>query len=468
MPAISHLNPTWEYPLTDILNHDPKTQMGIIMRAWVKDNNMTDFTSMLTYTADKLTPTGFLCYYKEKVDAETPTMMPTSLLQELYNLRRYITHVMNESDYDPDDPDFDHPLSEHNWLSQTRGKFMKYVIYTLSDGIESRPIPNKNKKLISFKKGIKREETAYPTLKDERYFDGFSRSLYVTAKSHECEQVLDPDYTPNNAEKDLFEAKQISMFSVFDKHLLTDMGKTIVRKYVHTTDAQSVWKDFQDHMKSSSKGASEKRRLTQYVTNTTLDDNYKGTTEQFVLHFNEQFRQLEEIPDPSEHFPPQIKLQLLQNAVRPIDDLRILETLDEFQSITTVHGRSSSSKYPTYYDLLINACVRYDRTKKANAAKRGHIYQTSYTPDNDGFNNEIPYENPGRDPYMGIDTPSDEFYNIHTTQYVPPMSARNKLQPRLPKPNQGPESFPNKETKQRNQTKMDWSYLFASTYIQNF
>ena len=76
--------------------------MGIIVRAWVKDNDMTDFTSMLTYTADKFTPTGSLCYYKEKVDSETPTMMPTTLLQELYNLRRYITHVMNESDYDPE------------------------------------------------------------------------------------------------------------------------------------------------------------------------------------------------------------------------------------------------------------------------------------------------------------------------------------------------------------------------------
>ena len=202
--------------------------------------------------------------------------------------------------------------------------------------------------MVSFKKGIKREETSYPTLKDERYFDGFSRSFYITAKSHECEQVLDPDYTPTNAEKDLFEAKQIFMFSVFDKHLLTDRGKTIVRKYVHTTYAQSVWKDFQENMKSSSKGASEKRRLTQYVTNTTLDDNYKGTTEQFVLHFNEQFRQQEEISDPAEHFPPQIKLQLLQNDMRPIDDLRIVETLDEYQSITTGYVRSSSLKYQTY------------------------------------------------------------------------------------------------------------------------
>ena len=55
MLAISHLNPTWDHTLTDILNHDPKTQMGIIMRAWVKDNDMTDFTSMLTYTSDKFT-----------------------------------------------------------------------------------------------------------------------------------------------------------------------------------------------------------------------------------------------------------------------------------------------------------------------------------------------------------------------------------------------------------------------------
>ena len=191
-------------------------------------------------------------------------------------------------------------------------KIYEIVSYNLSDGAESRPISNQKQKLVSFKKGIKREETAYPTLKDERYFDGFSRSLYITAKSHECEQVIDPEYTSSNAEKDLFETKQIFMFSVFDKHLLTGMGKTNVRKYVHTTDAQSVWKDFQDHMKSSSKGASEKKRLTQYVTNTVLDDNYKGTAEQFVLHFNEQFRQSEETSDPSEHFPPQIELQLLQ------------------------------------------------------------------------------------------------------------------------------------------------------------
>ena len=123
-------------------------------------------------------------------------------------------------------------------------------------------------------------------------------------------------------------------------------------------------------MRTSSKVASEKRRLTQYVTNTVLDNNFKGTTEQFVLHFNEQFRQLDEISDDSDKLPPTVKLTLLQSAVRSINDLRIVETLDEFQSTTHGYGSSTSLSYQTYNDLLINACVRYNKTKKANISKR--------------------------------------------------------------------------------------------------
>ena len=95
-------------------------------------------------------------------------------------------------------------------------------------------------------------------------------------------------------------------------------------------------------------------------------------------------------------------------------------TLDEFQSITAGYGRSSCLKYQTYDDLLINACVRYDRTKKANIAKRGHIYQTTFTPNNNKFIGQVLSETPTTEPYMGIDTPSDKFYNNNTNQSGPP------------------------------------------------
>ena len=54
---------------------------------------------------------------------------------------------------------------------------MKFIIYHWSTAIEPRQ--TSDQMLVSFKKGTKSEETAYPTLKDERYFDSFSRSLYI-------------------------------------------------------------------------------------------------------------------------------------------------------------------------------------------------------------------------------------------------------------------------------------------------
>ena len=57
------------------------------------------------------------------------------------------------------------------------------------------------------------------------------------------------------------------MYSVFNKVLLlqSDMGKTIVRKYAPTLDAQAVWKEFETHMSTSSKGLNERHRLHVYV-----------------------------------------------------------------------------------------------------------------------------------------------------------------------------------------------------------
>ena len=75
----------------------------------------------------------------------------------------------------------------------------------------------------------------------------------------------------------------------------------------------------------------------------------------------------------------------------------------------------------------------------------------SFTPNNDGFIDQLPSETPDRNPYMGIDTPSHEFYTINTNQSGPPMSARHELQPRLLRsnPNLKPNTFPKKPARQK-------------------
>ena len=118
-----------------------------------------------------------------------------------------------------------------------------------------------------------------------------------------------------------------------------------------------------------------------------------------------------------------MKLTLLQTAVRSINDLRIVGTLDEFQSTTHGHGSSTSLSYDTYYDLLINACVRYDKTKKANIGKRRNVYATNkdetYIDPPTACIDHVPDS-----PYGSIDLPHDEFYQVHALSSRHPPSQR--------------------------------------------
>ena len=427
--------PLWGHSLTTLLGHDSTSDPGIALRQWVHFQGVRNILDLVSWDQEELKAVPAQQVYS--LDGYGQGLyLRTNQIKQMCGLITYMKHVFGayDSDIDPRDDPF-HLFTPDEWSQQTSTMLTSYLIQHLPNpnGLPSGPIPSSGPtgcspaaiELMGFKKGTKREVAAYPSLKDEKYFDGFKRSLLIVAKSHECNEVLDPNYYPGSepGEQELFEAKLTFMYSFFNANIQTDKGKSIVRRHLANTDAQSVWKELSEHMSSSSKGASEKRRLTQYVTNTVLDDNFKGTTEQFVLHFNEQFRQLDEISDDSEKLPPTVKLTLLQTAARSINDLRIAETLDEFQSTTYGHGSSTSLPYDTYYDLLINACARYDKTKKANIGKTRNVYNTNiddtYVDHPTACIDYVPTS-----PNGGIDLPPDEFYQVHTLSSRHPPSQR--------------------------------------------
>ena len=154
------------------------------------------------------------------------------------------------------------------------------------------------------------------------------------------------------------------MYSVFNKVLQSDMGKTIVRKYAPSLDTQSVWREFESHMSTSSKGLNERHRLHAYVSTTVYDSSWKGMTEQFVLHFYEQFRQLHEVTPLNEHLPDSVSLTFLQTAVRSIPELRIVATMKEYMSLTNSSSEQVSITYDKYFMMLQSACIRYDKNLK--------------------------------------------------------------------------------------------------------
>ena len=134
-----------------------------------------------------------------------------------------------------------HNISEVDWGALHDSSFFLFPDPLGPEPVPSGPISSTKPtgystaavELMGFTKGIKREIAAYPPLRDERYFDGFMRSLFIVAKSHECNEVFDPASTPSSEpeQQELFEVKQTIIFSVFNANLQTDMGKTIVRRH---------------------------------------------------------------------------------------------------------------------------------------------------------------------------------------------------------------------------------------------
>ena len=136
----------------------------------------------------------------------------TNQIKQICGLITYMKHVFGayNSDIDPRDYPF-HPFSPEEWSQQTSTMLRTYLMQNLPnpngpEQVPSGPIPSSRPtgyspaalELMGFKKGIKREIAAYTSLKDERYFDGFKRSLFIVAKTHECNEVLDPNYTPGS------------------------------------------------------------------------------------------------------------------------------------------------------------------------------------------------------------------------------------------------------------------------------
>ena len=195
--------------------------------------------------------------------------------------------------------------------------------------------------------------------------------------------------------------------------------RPLSENHLDNMNAQQVWEEFATHMTTTSKGKAEKHRLHTYVTTTVLDKSWKGATEQFILHFNEQFQQLDEVSPPEESLPYTTRLTLLQTAVHNIPELRMVETMEAYISISS-STPGSTIDYDNYLTQLQNACIRYDSTHtKLSPEQHDHPYPQDYS--SSGTT------------YGGIGMPAEEFYQVHTTNLnrPPPVSS---ITPRKPTP----------------------------------
>ena len=223
------------------MGYAPTTEPGIALRQWVHHQGVDSILDLLSWEEDeiKANPTQQIFSLDDQGQG---SYLWTNQIKQICGLITYKKHVFRQYMSEEVKTDPFHPFSPEQWNQHTSTMFRTFLVQNLPNPIgpepvTSGPLPSSKPaayspaaiEFMGFKKGIKREISEYPSLKDERYFDGFKRSLFIVAKTHECSDVLYPNYTPGcePEEQELFEAKQTFMFSVFNTNLRLTWGRPL-------------------------------------------------------------------------------------------------------------------------------------------------------------------------------------------------------------------------------------------------
>ena len=104
--------------IAKVFKHDSKSQLGCKFKQWIIFNKLENFNSILNYTIDVFTPSGNSSYINQHGD-----ILHHTPLREVFNLRCYIQHLMDETE-----DQHENPLREENWMKQNNWELIKHVI----------------------------------------------------------------------------------------------------------------------------------------------------------------------------------------------------------------------------------------------------------------------------------------------------------------------------------------------------
>ena len=287
--------------------------------------------------------------------------------------------------------------------------------------------------LSNFKKGIKRDASAYPIFKNERYYNTFIRHFKATAKAQGLNSLMDPNFTPGSdeCEQQLFQDQQDFLYSVLISSLKTDFSEALVKD--HEGDAQLIIELLHEHHTGNSQySRSEINRITKYLTNIKLDDTWRGTNESFLMHYNDQLRLLDSLVDSDEKLPDNTRVTFLESAVESVPDLRRVKITDNVLQAQLDSTRPIT--YRSYFDLLKDAAFHLDQaTKRGSKIRRTNVHFS-------GPNNEDDHQTLTSDDHQVIqqedvcnEPPEPLSYSVFQSHFQGP-STSNTQKIFLPKP----------------------------------
>ena len=280
------------------------------------------------------------------------------------------------------------PIGDSDWMTITMNEYDQFRIsidYHTKSFMKGMTIPiappPKHDPVHEFRRGIKRDITYFTALKDDAAWDNWNRTTIAQARAQDVADVLDSTYKPTDPlAKELFVEKQKYMYAVFERTLLTDKGKALVRQHQATFDAQKIYSELSQYALQSTKATMDASTILSYLTTAKLGDGkWNGTTHAFILHWQDQVRKYHDLS--SHHkLPLDLQRTMLENAVHNIPELRSVK----IQAAQHKTHTGLELTYQQYCSLLLSAAQQHDKQLMPHGTRqsqRRHVYMQDISSD---------------------------------------------------------------------------------------
>ena len=197
------------------------------MRAWVTDHSLSSLEGFLMWELVHLQYGDITVCFPSRDPSKPDALVSLKInsIRHLVMLWKYIHHLVQVSHLSVLSDDPDSALEPSNFLHTTFHQYMSWKLNEITTSSLSPPPsvtasspraapspPSCSSQLLNFKRHIKRGFCAYPTLKDEKCYESFKRSVLVTVRAHDCEEILQPTYRPRSDVTEICPSQRVGDF----------------------------------------------------------------------------------------------------------------------------------------------------------------------------------------------------------------------------------------------------------------
>ena len=229
--------------------------------------------------------------------------------------------------------------------------------------------------LNNWMKQVKPNRADYKEFRDETHWLKNEDRVKGSLQSSALEHLIEVGYVPSNPELDLAQRKWL--MKIFVDTQTAPMAKTILKKYSSTWDTRGAWEEIEEFYSTSMTTQFSTQRLSTYITSTRLANiDWRGTHENFIIHYKEQARLYNEQSD--EEYTDGQLIGFLEAALIGVPHFsQVKVNYETSRRAAGLLRHGVKLTFAEYIGLLISQAQTYDAGNKTTKNPRSHTRQVN-------------------------------------------------------------------------------------------